>query len=96
MIPPDPWTKLARRARHELDTSPAEMPFGFDTRVLAAWRSAAEETGLDRDLLPLLRRLVVAASAVLLFSLAVNLRSLTTPVPAAETNDLLTAALFAE
>ena len=37
----DPWQRLARRARPDLrrhPSGPAEMPFGFDTRVLARLR----------------------------------------------------------
>ena len=71
----DPWMRLANAARQAPSEPPPDMPFGFDTRVLAQWRSRreAEET------LPwalLLRGALVCASLLMLLSVAMNYQSL--------------------
>ena len=47
---PDPWMRLANAARQAPSGPPPDMPFGFDTRALAQWRSQreAEETIYER------------------------------------------------
>ena len=55
--------RLLRAAAEATSDQPNEMPFGFDTRVLAHWRA-----GLNRDFVDvgrLLRRVVVLSLAVL-------------------------------
>ena len=68
---PDSWTHLTMAARRAAAEPPAEMPFGFDTRVVAEWRSRREE----EEFLPwtrLLRGALVCAGLILLLSLALN------------------------
>lgn len=44
----DPELQRLLRAASAADIdAPAEMPFGFDTRVLATWRSLRSEKGAD-------------------------------------------------
>ncbi len=61
--------RLFRAAAADRKTeSPNEMPFGFESRVLAGWRSL-----LDHDLVDvgrLLRRVVLLALAVIVFAAA--------------------------
>lgn len=55
--------RLLRAAAEATGESPHEMPFGFDTRVLARWRA-----GLNRDFVDighLLRRVVLLSLAVI-------------------------------
>ena len=63
--------RAAARARQEL---PTEAPFGFEVRVLNAWRA-----GLADDyavvLAPLFRRAFVCACAVIIVSAALTLGS---------------------
>lgn len=96
--PRDPWTELARRAGRCADDRDADMPLGFDTRVLAHWRGQADELQSESDLIDLLRRLAWTGCTVVALSLVLNLRALITPaayLPSpAETADLVTAALF--
>jgi len=72
---PDSWTHLTMAARRAAAEPPAEMPFGFDTRVIAdsRRRRATEET------LPwalLLRGALVCAGLILLLSVAANYQTL--------------------
>ena len=39
---PDFWKRLAETARRAPAGPPAEMRFGFDTRVVASWRGRQE------------------------------------------------------
>ncbi len=66
----DPLSRLFRAARHAPARSTA-LPWGFETRVLAAWRTPAAE---DESLwmLVLLKRAFVAACVVALLSLALT------------------------
>jgi signal transduction histidine kinase len=73
--------KLERLLRSAADTArndpPNEMPFGFDTRVLAAWRA-----GTNYDLLDvgrLLRRVVLLSLAVIVFATAGMVHELRQP-----------------
>ncbi len=72
---PNPWMRLADAARQATPGPPPDVPFGFDTRVLAQWRSQreAEET-LPWTLL--LRGALVCASLLMLLSVAMNYQSL--------------------
>ena len=57
--------RLLRAAADARDEAPAEMPFGFDTRVLA--RARGERSGASTDALGLMRffrRIATAASIV--------------------------------
>lgn len=55
--------RLLRAARHSPGEDPAaEIPFGFDTRVVAIWRGRGERgLGEYRELARLLRRVAVGA-----------------------------------
>lgn len=58
--------KLLRAAAQAKDEAPAEMPFGFDTRVLALSRRNGNGALFAR----LLRRVAIAAAVVLVFASA--------------------------
>jgi hypothetical protein len=58
--------RLLRSAAQAPDVAPAEMPFGFDTRVIAL----ARRNGNGSALAALLRRVAVAAAAVIIFASA--------------------------
>src|SRR6266480_3151272 len=75
VMKPDSWTHLTMAARRAAAEPPAEMPFAFDTRVIAdsRRRRATEET------LPwalLLRGALVCAGLILLLSVAANYQTL--------------------
>ena len=57
--------RLLRSAAQVGDEAPAEMPFGFDTRVVALWRAA---TPNGNGVIRLLRRVAVLAVAVIVVS----------------------------
>jgi hypothetical protein len=58
--------RLLRSAAQAPDLAPAEMPFGFDTRVIAL----ARRNGNGSALAMLLRRVAVAAAVVIIFASA--------------------------
>jgi len=60
--------RLLRSAAQAKESDPAEMPFGFDTRVLALWRSKGNGTmaGLTR----LVRQVTLVAAAVIVLTTA--------------------------
>jgi len=58
----DRLLRSAAQADHE---SAAEMPFGFDTRVVALWRAA---TPNGNGVMRLLRRVAVLSAAVIVVS----------------------------
>ena len=58
--------RLLRSAARVKDDTPVEMPFGFDTRVVALSR----RNGNGRALAGLLRRVTFAAAAVIVFATA--------------------------
>ena len=63
----DQVDRLLRSAAQAGDEAPAEMPFGFDTRVVALWshsRGYAKPNGIAS----LLRRVALLSSAVIVFS----------------------------
>ena len=59
---------------------PEAIPFGFDTRVLAHWKSELEENGLA----PLFRRACLISSAVMLVTLLVSYSNSTSSSSGAE------------
>ena len=72
---PDYWERLAVAARRVAFESTPEMPFGFDTRVIADWQARRE----GEEPVPwarLLRGALVCASLIMLLSLAMNFQSL--------------------
>ena len=71
----DFWDRLAAAARRAPAPPPADMPFGFDSRVVAEWRSS----GGAEEWLPwarLLRGALVCASLIMLLSVAMNFHTL--------------------
>ena len=71
---PDYWKRLAGMARCAPEEPAPQMPFGFDTRVLADWQAQRE----GEELVPwarLLRGALACASLIMLLSLAMNFRS---------------------
>lgn len=71
----DYWNRLAQLARQAPAEPPAEMPFGFDTRVLADWRAErAESESMPWTLL--LRGALACSALIMLVSLAINYHSL--------------------
>jgi hypothetical protein len=58
--------RLFRSAAQLKDEAPAEMPFGFDTRVIALSRRNRNGSGVAR----LLRRVALVAAAVIVFASA--------------------------
>ena len=72
---PDYWERLAATARGAAEEPAPEMPFGFDTRVIADWqaqRGGEEAVPWAR----LLRGALACASLIMLLSLAMNFQSL--------------------
>jgi hypothetical protein len=60
--------RLLKSAAGAADTASAEMPFGFDTRVIALWRSKGNGTvaGLTR----FVQRITLLATAVIVLATA--------------------------
>ena len=56
--------RLLRSAANASESAPAEAPFGFDTRVVASWRSGEIGTNDIVDLSRFLRRAGAIAFAV--------------------------------
>jgi hypothetical protein len=58
--------RLLRAAALSKEDAPAEMPFGFDTRVVAQWRAQAgvASVGITR----LLRRVALVAAAIVVIA----------------------------
>jgi hypothetical protein len=63
--------RLLRSAARTGDESPAAMPFGFDTRVVALWRAAGVTTN---GVVQLLRRVAVLSAAVIVISTIAAIR----------------------
>ena len=61
----DDIDRLLRSAAQADNESAAEMPFGFDTRVVALWRAA---TPNGNGVMQLLRRVAVLSAAVIVVS----------------------------
>jgi hypothetical protein len=66
--------RLLRSAAQVPDPDPAEMPFGFDTRVLALSRAGNADAG--NGIVRLIRRVAVLAAFVILISGTASLREL--------------------
>ena len=65
--------RLLRSAAKTGNEAPAEMPFGFDTRVIALWRGlAANPNGISS----LLRRVALLSTAVIVISTLAAVREL--------------------
>jgi hypothetical protein len=57
--------RLLRSAAQRDEEQPAAMPFGFDTRVVALWRTALPA---GNGVMQLLRRVAVLSAAVIIIS----------------------------
>jgi len=65
--------RLLRSAAQADEEVPAEMPFGFDTRVVALWRAGAPKTN---GVMQLLRRVALLSIAVIVISTIAAVREL--------------------
>jgi hypothetical protein len=66
--------RLLHLAANSPEPTPAEVPFGFDTRVVAAWRSGKNGTNDFAELSRFLRRAGAIAFAVLVLAGAATYR----------------------
>jgi hypothetical protein len=67
------FDRLLRSAAQAVDEAPAEMPFGFDTRVVAVWRGlAANPNGIAS----LLRRVALLSVVVIAISTLAAVREI--------------------
>jgi hypothetical protein len=72
---PDYWKRLAAAARRAPVEPAAEMPFAFDTSVIADWQAQCG----SEEAVPwarLLRGALVCASVIMLLSLAMSFQSM--------------------
>ncbi|HEY6204616.1 MAG TPA: hypothetical protein VIW21_00445 [Chthoniobacterales bacterium] len=60
--------RLLRAAAAAREDTPAEMPFGFDTRVIAHWRAHADAASLG--IVRLLHRVALGALAIIVVAAA--------------------------
>lgn len=65
--------RLLRSAAQAGEEVPAEMPFGFETRVVALWRAGTPKTN---GVMQLLRRVAVLSIAVIVISTIAAVREL--------------------
>jgi len=79
---PDNWNRLAAAARKAPAEPPAEMPFGFDTSAIAAWRARGDNEAPSWTLL--LRGALVCSALIMALSVAMNYRSLQEREPGAD------------
>ena len=63
--------RLLRSAAQADEEDPAEMPFGFDTRVVALWRAGTPKAN---GVMQLLRRVAVLSIAVIVISTIAAIR----------------------
>lgn len=63
--------RLLRSAAQADEEVPAEMPFGFDTRIVALWRAGAPKMN---GVVQLLRRVAVLSLAVIVISTVAAVR----------------------
>ncbi len=63
--------RLLRSAAQGDEEVPAEMPFGFDTRVVAVWRAGTPKAN---GVMQLLRRVAVLSIAVIVISTIAAIR----------------------
>jgi len=66
--------RLLHSAANATEPAPAEAPFGFDTRVVASWRSGKTGANDSADLSRFLRRAGAIAFAVLVLAGAATYR----------------------
>ena len=57
--------RLLRSAAQVVENEPGDMPFGFETRVVALWRAGGSGNGTLRGLSAMVRRVALVASAVI-------------------------------
>jgi hypothetical protein len=57
--------KLLKSAAEAPEDERLEMPFGFDTRVVALWRSGTNGNGMVRTISVMVRRVALLATAVI-------------------------------
>jgi hypothetical protein len=62
--------RLLKSAAKTGEGEPIEMPFGFDTRIVALWRAASNGNGAFRGLSNFVRRVTLVASAVIVVASA--------------------------
>ncbi len=89
------WTRLIEAARQAPARPAAHMAFGFDTRVIARWKSAAADPdGLPW--IPFLRGALVCSTVIMLLSLAVNYQTSreTEPTAVAIADSALRISMF--
>jgi hypothetical protein len=67
------FDRLLRSAAQAVDENPAEMPFGFDTRVVALWRAWAPK---PNGVTSLLRRVALLSAAVIAISTLAAVREI--------------------
>ena len=67
----DKIDRLLRSAAQVDEESPAAMPFGFDTRVIALWRAATPKAN---GVMRLVRRVAVLSTAVIVLSTVATIR----------------------
>jgi hypothetical protein len=67
--------RLLRSAAKTGDEAPVEMPFGFDTRVVALW-SSSRESAKPNGIASLLRRVALLSAAVIAISTLAAVREL--------------------
>jgi hypothetical protein len=65
--------RLLRSAAQGEETVPAEMPFGFDTRVVALWRAGFPKAN---GVTQLIRRVAVLSVAVIVISTIAAIREM--------------------
>jgi hypothetical protein len=65
--------RLLRSAAQASGEAPAEMPFGFDTRVVALWRASGTK---PNGVASLLRRVALLSAAVIAISTLAALREI--------------------
>jgi hypothetical protein len=69
------WKRLVAMARQAPAVPPAEMPFGFDTRVIAGWRAQVDD-GESSLWVPLLRGALVCSVLIVALTVAMNYQTL--------------------
>ena len=69
----DQIDRLLRSAAQVKQDVPAEMPFGFDTRVVALWRAGTPKAN---GVVQLLRRVAVLSIAVIVISTVAAVREI--------------------
>jgi len=78
--------RLLRSAAQVPEETPAEPPFGFETRIVALWRGG-NGIGAGNGVLKLVRRVALAASMVIVFASAASFLELRATMAAIEPVD---------